>query len=225
MEKKRALYLLNEGYKAGERDIALVHGTSTATVMEIMKIDKLPAGALRKSAGYIYFYPIREHMRNFDFYDSLKKSLGIKLAEDLAAAVAGVNECYMYFNKLFGFPHWEIPSFGEMQYGDIRNKEDLWKIIVKIKAQDRIDKSKLSDILKKSRESNGVVLGINKEILTGEAVKIEIDPDEYSVPNGNKLAVRMFLPNGLDEKYLQYIFPLGRREEEELRNFIEQNLK
>ncbi len=225
MNKQRTLHLLNEGFNEGEREIALVHGTSTASLMDVMRHGFLSSGKGKRNEGYIYFHPVSEHVKKFNFYSSLK-NLGLKSAEELAIGAAKTNEEYAYFNNLLGFQHWDMPLFeGRIQYGDIENEDELWKIIVEMGADKRIDKSKLKNILQESSECAGVLIGVNKIAVQDFQDKLEIDPEDAMVPEGKKCAVRLYLPEGLDEKYLQYVFPLGKREDKIIREFVEKELK
>lgn len=226
MNKQRALYLLDKGFNEGEREVALVHGTSTATAMEIMRKGFLPAANNGRYDGWIYFYPVQAHMHAFNFYNSLREDLDMKLAEKLATAAAESNEQYAYLNGLLGFSHWEMPLFeGRIQYGDMENEEELWGAVLEAKAQEKIDKSKLKDILKERQKCRGVIVGINKKIIEDCGNAVEIDPEEYRVPERKKAAVRIHLPRGLEQRFLQYIYPLGDREDKLIRNFIEEELK
>lgn len=226
MDKQRVLYLLDEGFDAGEEDAALVHGTSTQTVMEIMRNNVLPAADNKKYSGYIHFYPIKKHMSNFSFYQTLSDSLNIRLVEELASAAAAGKEQNAYLNNLLGIPHWQTPQFKcGLQYGDIETEDELWKIITERQYNDRIDKGQLKEILTEKNKCSGIIIGINKKILEDFGSAVEIDSDELRVPEGKRLSVRIRLPQGLDEKYLQYIFPLVEREEKMLRDFVERELE
>lgn len=73
MNKERALYLLDKGFNEGEKEIALVHGTSIETIISLLGSDILPSSQKHKYKDYIYFVPVKAAFRGHPFYKKLKK--------------------------------------------------------------------------------------------------------------------------------------------------------
>src|SRR3989344_8635468 len=102
MNKQRALYLLEEGFNDGEKDIALVHGTSTETISRLLSTGVIPGSVNPRYRGWIYFFPVKGAFERHALYDSIPKELSLLLAEEYAGREAEVNEESLYINSLIG---------------------------------------------------------------------------------------------------------------------------
>ena len=229
MNKERALYLLDGGFDEGERDVALVHGTSTATVMEFMRKGVLPAATNTKYKGHIYFYPIAEHFTEHLLRGRMS-GITLQTAENRAALESETNERSTYLNKLISadlFVKRDSPSGGDLAHIlDIvtPNQTELERVFRLYKREDLIPRKR--EIQIELNNCKGVLLGINKAVLSFvEDKDIEIDEEtDYVSARGHGAGVRIYLPQGLDEKYLQYIYALGEKEDKIIREFVEREL-
>lgn len=232
MNKQRAIYLLEEGFDEGENNIALVHGTSVETVLYLFNSDILPASQNQKYKGYIYFVPVKKAFKEYPFYKKIKKNNSLLEAEKLASFEAEINQKSSYLNKLIGEDFFmKLDGASEHKIKDFIDIIDysMWDVKKLLKNYNRKNLCSFRNLLKICNEldrCNGVILGVHKNILeniTEDSLKIDIEYKTYWLDEPD--SIKIYMPKGLESKFIQYICPCGEKEEDLIYDYINNNLK
>jgi len=216
MDKTRAQYLLFEAYER-EGFPAFVHGTSVAAVEILLKTGRLPPGlgskipGLPPAAGYLYFVPRSEAFVGHQLAPQISRNLTMARIDEDAEIYAGIQERELHLSEILGEPvPVGVDTFDLMR--GLESSRELRSLGVDVK---KLQQHGLRKLRRELGERKGVILGINKGLLE---LKLERgDP-------GARDEVKVYLPSGLDEKYVQYILPIGKREEVLLNDLIEERL-
>jgi hypothetical protein len=206
--KQKALHLLEEVSSQGCP--VLVHGTSVEAVIELLSNGRLPPSRGCKvlpdhhmNRGYLYFVPRKKSFVNHPLYDKIKIDLDGSALRNEVRHDAENNQGVDYLRQLFGY--WPL-GFNSDDFTDLDGLQEEGVDIEKIEKYglDRLE----SDLEKRK----GVVIGINEKIFE---LKIEDGSDDPGEE------VMIYLPEGLDIKYVHYICPMGELERKALRDFIQ----
>jgi hypothetical protein len=211
--KERALSLLEEDVSNEELTV-LTHGTSVEAVIEMFKTGKLPPSFtpnlrdLHGDQGYLFFLPRKRSFRDHYLHEKIEINVSGSKLEEGVKCYAQANQGKRFLIDTLGFwPQYvepeELPPCGNWTLENLK-KEGVDTDII-------LDYG-LGKLNFEIRKRFGVCLGINREIF-----ELQIE-DGSDVPGGE---VMISLPEGLDLKYVKYIFPFGELEEESIYSFIE----
>ncbi len=211
MNKKRALYLIEEAFDEGSP--VMVHGTCVEATIKLLSEGKLPTSFYvnRNShpaySGYLFFVPRKKYFVGHPLYDKVKIDWDGRKLEDGVAIYAGLVQRRIFLNDLLG--HWpEGADFEDLLIGNqtFEELEEMGVDVIKMKQYG------IGRFEKEIKQRKGVVIGINEKIFE---LKIEDGIDEPGEE------VMIHLPKGLDIKYIHYIYPFGELEEKALYDFIQ----
>ncbi len=209
--KQQALYLLEEAFDVG--DPVMVHGTSVESTIELLRTGILPSSFSPHHSehpigcGYLFFVPRKKSFHGHPLYPQLKIDLDGGKLENAVAGYAQDIQCRRFLMDVLGY--WsdnygscDLESYDEANFDDMR--------------RDGVDTEKMKKyglirLWRDVEKRRGVCIGINKKIF-----ELEIR-DGADVPG---MEVMIKVPTGLDIKYVHYIYPLGKLEDEALRQFI-----
>ncbi len=206
--RELALQLLNEGYKEGPP--AMVHGTSIEAVAMMFDKGKLPSSRVRGGSdhtsnnGWLYFRPRKKSFADHKLQKGISLDLDGNILEDSVATYGAFAQGQAYLNEMLG-------AGSLLSVGDIQTLYCLDEKAVNKKVLDEIRKVREIGhrrILNELSLRKGVCLGIKPSALSD--LVLEHGQDDPG------LEVMAYLPDGLDIKYVQYIFPFGETEERKL---------
>ncbi len=219
--QERLDYLMSEDAFETE-EIALLHGTSTEMVLKMLETGKLPTGITNVTKdleillknhpttnNYLYFFANKEAFANHPFYNQIThRKNELKLFEN-ATFYAGENEMESYLRNLLGF--WSYDLGIEEALERIYCEGD-WDLLQKqgINTQ-KIKEYGINKLLRELKQLKGTVLGINLKAL-------ELPIEDGSDAPGEETMI--YLPKGLDIKYIGYIQINGEYEKRKLAEFV-----
>ncbi len=226
MEKGKILTLFENAYIENP---TVVFGSSTFAVIEMLtkgmlpsaKMDHLWDGSPDESQRAIHFIPRKKAFENHPVYSKIEKYLGKKEMHEEGIFYAEYAEQEDFMRALCGY--WPRDIGPEEIYPDHDNifseffgrpispahysLEDLRREGVNIEA---IQDFGLENLREEHKKMRGVIVGLNSGILEKRIDNnLERDPNEVDI----------WMPEGLDIKYVSYVLPLGSREKIKMAEF------
>lgn len=153
-------------------------------------------------------------------------------AEKLASFEAEINQKSVYLNKLIGndfFVKLDGASEHKLKdFIDITNyfKDDVKKLLEHYNRKDLCSRSKLLKICNELNECKGSIIGVHQKLLDDiQPDYLKIDQEYKDNLSDDVCAIKIYLPQGLKEEYIQYIYPYGEKEEKLINDHINGNLR
>ncbi len=223
MEKRRAEELLETGYNADRKPIA-VHGTCVEAAVQLLKTGVLPSSYnmdRRRThphhRGYLYFFPWKDAFRDRpEIYEKIMNNryIDFRLPDELdlhADHYAALKQRIVYLRELFG-KAWPKNLYLNPEYEEAVEVATVWLISLdKPRGTTPYSRYRIKGILQRElEEKKGVVIALNEKALELEIKPGSDDPEEE---------IMIHLPDGLDQKYVLYVKAFGEQEKRKLGNF------
>ena len=188
----------------------LLRGTSVEKVIDMLSTGRLVSrteGNSERPAdnGYMFFIPNKRAFEGHDFYDEIDIDYDVPGLEREAGYCARVSQQIEFLKQVFG----DWPAKYHVEELEAMEFEKLMKAGVNIYKIDEY--GGLGKLLSDAKGKKGVVIGINRKIF-------ELDIEQGCDEPGQEAMI--YVPNGLDIKYVLYVKPMGSEEKAKLDEFI-----
>lgn len=206
-------------------ETVLIHGTSIEATLDLIRTGKLQVKDYSRKPrneqykNYLFFTPNGDHFNRVALSDGTYVNMECDWENALidGEIYAGFNASYHYITSNLGFtPKRRIDVAGmmkktmeELLEGVIESKE--LKLFLKELDSKGIPKSRAMELVRSSWQRKGVLLGIGKNIFDQKIENGKDTPGEE---------VCIYLPNGLDRRYVNGIHPIGVIERRLLREYL-----
>lgn len=211
ISKKQALYLLEDAFKTD--GLTMTHGTSVESTITLLQTGNLPSSFERNgnhpcNKGYLFFVPRKRSFVDHPLFDDIEIDLDTLELESRVESYADNVQGRRFLMDTLGYwpPKHSCDTF-----------EPYGNLSLEVLKSDGVDTESmirygLKQLYKDVTARKGVCIGINRNIF------------EFYIENGCDDPgdeVMIYLPEGLNIKYVHHIFPLGELEEQTLRTVID----